>query len=135
MTSASEALTKALIGALQADPAVAAAVTGVLDAPPPGAVSPYLTVGPDVVGDASTYAMQGREHRVRVQVWEAPLRSARCAATLAAVEAAVMAMPPALGGHSLTLMRFLRSAVGAETPNGPTRGLIEFSARTLATGA
>lgn len=134
MSTASVALTRAVIAALTADAVVAALMSGVYDAPPPGALPPYLTVGPDLVSDASTFDVQGREHRVRVVAWDGPLRSARCAAMLAAVEAVVLGLPPMLDGHRLVLMRFLRSTVGAEVPNGPTRGVIEFAARTMALG-
>lgn len=134
MSTASVALTRAVIAALTADAVVAALMSGVYDAPPPGALLPYLTVGPDLVSDASTFDVPGREHRVRVVALDGPLRSARCAAMLAAVEAVVLGLPPMLDGHRLVLMRFLRSAVGAEVPNGPTRGVIEFAARTMALG-
>jgi hypothetical protein len=132
--SASQALTQAIIAALNADAAIGAAVNGVFDAPPPGAVPPYLTVGTDLVRDASSFVTEGREHRVRVVVWDAPLRAERCAATLAAVEAVLAALDPALGGYAITAMRFAASAVAAERPGGPTRGVVDFNARTMATG-
>lgn len=132
--STSLALTRAIILALKSDATVSAAVNGVFDAPSPGAVPPYLTVGPDLVRDASSFVAQGREHRVRVTVWDLALMSARCAATLAAVEAVLMGLGPDLGGYGLTIMRFSASAVAAERPGGPTRGTIDFMARTVATG-
>ena len=132
--SASLALTRALIAALAADATVAARVTGVFDAPPPGAVLPYLTVGPDLVSDASSFVSEARDHRLRVMAWETPLGAGRCAATLAAVEAAVLGLGSVLDGYRLEWIRFARSGVEAEAPRGPTRGLIEFTARTVAGG-
>jgi len=135
MSGAGEALARALVGALQADVAVQAAVGGaVYDTPPPGAVPPYMTVGPNVATDASSFSVEAREHRLRVSVWEMPLRSARCAGTLAAVEAVAAGLAPVLDGHRLEWVRFVRSVVGAEAPGGPMRGLIEFAARTVVDG-
>lgn len=131
MTSASLALTKALVAALKADP-VLGAHGGVFDAPPPGAVPPYLAVGPDLVSDWSTKSGPGREHRLRVTAWEPPLASAQCGLTLGLVEAVLGALPAVLDGHMLVECRFVRSSVAAESPSGPTKGVIEFRARTQA---
>ena len=128
--NASLALTRALVAALAADAGVRARVSGVFDAPPPGAALPYLTVGPDLVSDASGFRVAAREHRLRVTVWEAPLGAGRCAATMAAVEAVALGLARGLEGHRLDWIRFLRSGVEAEAPRGATRGVIEFAART-----
>lgn len=130
MTSASLALTRALIAALKADAVLGA--RGVYDAPPPGARPPYLTVGPDLVSDWSTKSGPGREHRLQVIAWDVPLASASCAASLARVEAVVGTFSATLDGHVLVSMLFVRSFVAAEAPGGPTKGLIEFRARTQA---
>ena len=132
--SASLALTQTIVAALTGDPVVQAAVNGVFDAPPPGAALPYLTVGADFVRDASSFLTQGREHRVRVVAWDKPLMSARCAVTLAAVEAVLGGLSPVLPGHVIVTMRFAASGVAAERPGGPTRGVVDFSAHTMATG-
>jgi len=130
MTSASLALTRALIAALKADAVIGA--HGVYHAPPPGTRVPYVTVGPDLVSDWSTKSGPRREHRLQVIAWDAPLASASCAAILARVETVVGALATALDGHTLVSTLFVRSFVAAEGPAGPTKGLIEFRARTQA---
>ncbi len=84
------------------------------------------------ISDWNTKSGPGREHRLQVIAWDVPLASALCAATLARVEAVVGAITAALDGHTLVSTLFVRSFVAAETPGGPTKGLIEFRARTQA---
>ncbi len=132
MSNAGVALTRAVVAALSTDAGLSARMGGVYDAPPPGAVVPYLTVGPDEATDASSFVREARDHRVRVRVWEAPLKALRCAQTLAAVETVVAGMGALLDGHRLISMRFVRSGVEAEIAGGPTRGSVEFRARTVA---
>ena len=134
MTSATLALTRAVIASLSGDPTLSARVTGVFDAPPPGAKLPYVTVGADAGADWSTKSTPGREHRLHITAWDVPLASARCADLMAAIEATVSAIGAALDGHRLISMRFARSTLGVEAPGGPTRGTIEFRARTSVSG-
>lgn len=132
--TASLALQRALVAALATDEWLAGRMGGVFDQPPPGAALPYLTVGPDIVSDWSSKTHEGREHRLRVTVWEAPRAILRCAEAMGRVEAVVAALTRDLDGHRLVTLRFLRSAMdhGAGTPGDPVRGVIEFRARTQA---
>ncbi len=132
--TASLALQRALVAALSADPWLSARMGGVFDQPPPGAALPYLTVGPDIVTDWSSKTHEGREHRLRVTIWEAPRAIARCAEAMGRVEAVVAALGRELDGHRLVTLRFLRAAMdhGPGAPGDPVRGVVEFRARTQA---
>lgn len=132
MVSASMVLQRAVVSALAGDSWLQERFAGVYDAPPPGATPPYLVVGPDIVTDWSTKSNAGREHRLRVTVWEQPLAVFRCGEAIARIEERLGALPAILNGHRLVSMRFLRSFVDAEAGGSPTRGQIEFRARTWA---
>lgn len=126
MSAAGLALQRALFAAIEAQ----AELAGVYDHVPPGATYPYAVIGPDVVTDAGTKTGDGREHRLSVAVWDGGASCARIKRLMAGIEAAVTAMPAALGdGQRLVGMRFLRSFVDP-APGGPVRGVIEFRART-----
>lgn len=128
--SASLELQRALVAALAGDAWLAARFAGVWDAVPPGVKPPYLTVGPDVATDWSTKTGAGREHRLRVTVWEGERAVARCGEAMARVEAVVLALAPAMAGQRLVTMRFVRAVADTDDDGGPVRGLIEFRART-----
>jgi hypothetical protein len=132
--TASLALQQAIVAALAGDAELAARMRGVFDQPPPGAEPPYLTVGPDITTDWSTKTGAGREHRLRVTVWEAPHAIRRCAEAMGRVEAVMAALGPALGGHRLVSLRFLRSAIdhGTGAPADAVAGVVEYRARTQA---
>ena len=130
--SASLELQRALVAALGGDAWLAARMAGVWDAVPPGVKWPYLTVGPDVVTDWSTKTGAGREHRLRVTVWEAALSVARCGEAMERVEAVVLGLVPVMSGHRLVSMRFVRAVMNDDADGGPVRGLVEFRARTQA---
>lgn len=132
--TAALALQQAIVAALAADPGLAATMRGVFDQPPPGAEPPYLTVGPDITTDWSTKSGEGREHRLRVTVWEAPRGIRRCAEAMGRVEVVMAGLGPALDGHRLVSLRFLRAAMdhGAGAPAEAVAGVVEFRARTQA---
>lgn len=132
MTTASIALQKALVTALKGDALLMARVGGVFETVPPGARPPYLVIGPDIATDWSTKTGEGREHRLRVTVWEAPMAVARCGEAMARVEAVLGSIMPTLDGHRIVTLRFLRSFIASVPGPGPVEGLIEFRARTQA---
>lgn len=105
----------ALVGAVKAAVAAAGPVragsVGVFDAPPQGATPPYVVVGPVRTRDASTKTEAGWEHRLSVRVTDLPARAGRAVGTLAAVEAALAAMPRAAAGYRWTEVRLV-SVVG-----------------------
>lgn len=129
MSEAGLALQKALYAALSASNA-ASLVSGIFDGPPVGAVFPYITIGPDLVSDASTKTETRREHRLAVTVWAATGAVSAVKPVMAAVEAAVLAMPKMLGGYRLVTSDFLRSFTRADPAGGLVSGTCEFRART-----
>lgn len=129
--SASLALQRGLHAALTGDAGVMALLTGVFDAVPPGARLPYATIGTDVVTDWSRKDGEGREHRFQVSVWDAGAGTSGLKAAMAAVEAAVTGMDPALAGWRIVGLRFLRGFVVRDA-DGPAQGVVEFRARTVA---
>ena len=130
--SASLALQRGLHAALTGDAGVMAVLSGVFDAVPPGAVLPYATIGTDVVTDWSRKDSDGREHRFQVSIWDGSAGTSGLKAAMAAVEAAVVAMPVVLVGWRIVGLRFLRGFVVRDA-DGPAQGVVEFRARTVVT--
>jgi hypothetical protein len=125
--SASLAVQRLLAAALAGVPGV----TGVFDGPPVDAAPPYLVIGGDVMTDWSTKTETGREHLLRVSVWDAGPGLARVKPLMAAVDAAVSALSGSSGGQRVVSARFVRALVLGE-PDGWTQGLMEFRVRSLA---
>jgi hypothetical protein len=106
----------------------------VFDAPPVRAALPYLVVEEPVCADWSTKSWAGVEARVAVTLFDAGERPARLRGLLAAVEAAVAVMPPALdGGWRVARVALARSRIAQVrgTGAGGDRwlGQAEFVAR------
>lgn len=133
MSSAELALQKALVAALKADPVLAAALSGVFDTPPPGQAFPYLCFGPWTGGDWGHKSGAGREHRLSLSLWDDQPDSIRLRQLMDAAERAALAIPAALDGHRLVVMRLSRSLV-IRDPLGPDQGVIELRAKTLEAG-
>lgn len=123
--SASLALQRMVVAALAAVPGV----TGVYDAPPPDAVSPYIVVGDDLTIDWSTKTETGHEHRIAVTVWEAGPGTARAKLVMGAVEMALAGLAGVRNGHRIVLARLVRTLVLTD-PEGWTQGIVEFRLRT-----
>jgi Protein of unknown function (DUF3168) len=68
MSDAVLAVQTAAISALAAHPALAAALTGIYDGPPPRAVFPYIALSGQSV-DWSTKTETGREVRLALTLW------------------------------------------------------------------
>ena len=131
MSDSGLALQKALFAAL-GEGVVAALVTGIYDGSPAGAALPYLTIGPDLTTDISTKTERRRQHVYAVTAWAAGHSVSTLKPIMAAVEAAVLAMPAALDGHRIVTNDMLRSRTDADPARGLVRGSIEFRARTEA---
>jgi hypothetical protein len=125
--SASLALQRLVVAALAGIPGV----TGVFDAPPPDAVSPYLVVGDDSTTDWSTKTEAGHEHRFAVTIWEVGPGSARAKSVMGAVEVALANLSGVRDGHRVVLSRLARTLVLTD-PEGWTQGIVEFRIRTIA---
>ncbi len=125
MSDAGLALQRALHAAL----GTIEAVTGVYDGPPPHAVPPYLTIGPDLVTDISTKTERRRQHLYAVSVWAAGDAVSALKPVLAAVETAVLGIDT-LSGHRLVTNDMVRSRTASDPARGLVSGTIEFRART-----
>lgn len=97
---AAAALQAAIYQRLKADTALDALVGGaIFDAAPPGAAGgTYVSIGPEVVRDASTKTERGAEHEFSVSV-------VTDAAGFQAAKAAAVAVSDALTGATLVLAR------------------------------
>jgi hypothetical protein len=128
MSGAGLALQGALYDALTGDVALSGLVEGVFDGPAAGAALPYVTIGPDLVTDRSTKTGTLREHRYAVTVWAAGESVAAVKPAMAAIEAAVLGMAPALEGWRLVRNDFLRCFVRRDVRAGLVSGTVEFRA-------
>ncbi|WP_294257318.1 DUF3168 domain-containing protein [uncultured Sphingomonas sp.] len=131
--SPQEAITAAMRTALTAMGALSTPVNGVFDAPPPRAARPYLQVDEAMLTDWSTKDQDGREVRTSVLVRDAGPSRQRVRALAADVEAAIAAMPAALGGGWRIVSRVL---VRTRVVDGGTSGVtavVEHRVRMLRT--
>lgn len=125
-----EAITAAARTALTASGALSTPVNGVFDAPPPRAVRPYLLLDEPVLTDWSTKDQDGREVRTWVLVRDSGATRQRVRALAADVEAAVAAMPAALGGGWRIVSRVLVRTRVVEDGGGVT-AVVEHRVRML----
>lgn len=130
--SAESELQAALVAALSDADGLSGVATGVFDAPPARAAFPYVVIGDGIAFDWSHKTGRGREHRLAVNIWDDAGRAARLHALIAATEAAIEAIPPALPGSRIVSLVLVRSRI-LRTPGGPWAGLVEYRARTLET--
>ncbi|MHA7873877.1 DUF3168 domain-containing protein [Roseivivax sp.] len=130
----SEALQTALFARLSGDPALTALVGAhVYDALPEGALpETYVTLGPEVVRDASDMGGRGAWHEVEVNVYSsaAGFRDAKRAA--AAIGAALEAPGLTLGQGRLVALTF-RKAEARHVRDGRRRIALRYRARVEAT--
>lgn len=113
--SAGERLQAAVVAALGAHPALAGGVTRVFDAPPLRAVRPYALVEEPLLADWGTKDMAGREGRIAVLLFDTGERPVRLRLLASEAEAAVPAMPRALGdGWTVASLAFLRSRIARD---------------------
>lgn len=102
-------LQQAVAGALADHEAFGVVVNGIFDAPPVRAALPYALIDETVLTDWSTKDMAGREGRIRVVVFDEGERPLRLRTLADAGEAALEAMPRALGeGWRVASLVFLR---------------------------
>jgi hypothetical protein len=131
MTDAVQAVQAAAITALEAHPALALALTGVFDGPPPRAAYPYIAVGDGLSSDWSTKTASGREIRLALSVWDDGEEVARLHNLMGHAEEAIAAMARDLLGWRIASNVFLRSFI-ARDPAGPWAGLVEHRIRVMA---
>ncbi|WP_188656367.1 DUF3168 domain-containing protein [Stakelama pacifica] len=108
--SGGEALRRAVAAAL-AD-AIGAEVTAVFDAPPLRSAMPYALVEEAQLSDWSTKDMAGRDGRVSVVIHDAGERPERLRGLAERAEAAIGALPSALGeGWRIAALTLTRSRI------------------------
>jgi hypothetical protein len=130
MSGAAEVVQAALVSALADHAGLASAVTGIFDGPPAQADFPYVAIGAGVTGDWSHKTGRGREHRLAVTIWDDGESPARLHRLMAEAEEAIEAIDPAIEGHRVVSLIFLRSRVIRDA-DGPWAGIVEYRARTL----
>jgi hypothetical protein len=131
MSDAVRILQTAVVAALEAHPALSAALSGVYDGPPPHADYPYISIADGLVSDWSSKTALGREIRLALTVWDDGAEAARLHDLIGHVEDAVAALPRDLPGWRIASCVFLRSLI-ARDPAGPWAGLVEYRVRVLA---
>lgn len=128
--SAGAALQAAVVAALKQAAGIAGVASGVFDGPPARAAYPYLVIGEGLSFDWSTKTETGREHRVTVSIWDEAGRTARILALTAAAGTAIEGIGPALAGHRVAGVRFVRERL-VRAPGGPWAGAVEYRVRTV----
>lgn len=102
----------------------------IFDEPPREAALPYVTIGGDVIADASTATEPGDEHALTLHVWsrEGGHREAHLIA--GAVLEALVDAPLALAGHHLANLRFVVADVRREADGRTYHGIVRLRALT-----
>jgi hypothetical protein len=129
MSAASWALQKAIYASLSAHLPLITEITGIFDAPPQDAVFPYVTIGDDVVSDASAKAMVATDHRLVLHVWTRSPGKAQVKLLLQRVQDGLDANPPKPAGFMLGWLRFLQSTVLTDADGLTQHGILEFRGR------
>jgi hypothetical protein len=130
MSDAVPVLQSALVAVLESHPALADALTGVFDGPPPRAGYPYVSIAEGLVSDWSTKTATGREIRLALTIWDDGEEPTRLHDLIGHVEDAVAALPRDLTSWRIASCVFMRSLV-ARHPAGPWAGLVEYRVRML----
>lgn len=105
-------LAEAVLAAVRGHRALADQLAGIFDAPPPRAATPHALIGEAMLSDWGTKDMAGREARVAIALHDAGESPARLRRLAAELEAAVAAMPRALGdGWTWVSLALLRTRI------------------------
>jgi hypothetical protein len=129
MSSASWALQQALYTALEAHAPLRTRVSGIYDAPPQDAAMPYVTIGEDVMSDASGKAMRSSDHRLALHIWSRSAGKKEAKQLLALVDEALEQQPLLPAGFALINMRFLQSTVLTDADGLTQHGIAEYRGR------
>jgi hypothetical protein len=124
-------LRAALIGWLRDDPALANLINAVTEEAPSRASPPWLGIAASASADWSTKDRRGREVRVALELHCRGDDPGAAAATVAAIEGRVEALPRSQAGFEVVSVAFLRAR--AEQRAGNRRAvLLEWRFRVLA---
>ncbi len=113
----------AILSALRNDSALTGAINGVYDGVPIRATVPYAVMG-DVTGnDWGAKDMPGRELVLTLSLYDRSETAVRLATLASAIHAAMLALPPILGGwHVASIVplrsRLIRGGSGASGASG-----------------
>jgi len=124
-------LRAALLGWLKTDPVLAGRINTVAEEAPSRTAAPWLGVVASASRDWSTKDRRGREIRVALELHCRGGDPASAAATTAAIEARVEALPKAQGGFAIAGITFLR-ARAEQRPGNLRAVLLEYRFRVLA---
>jgi hypothetical protein len=129
MSSAAQALQRALVATLRAAP-FAPVLTGIYDGPSAQAACPFVAISDGSTSDWSTKDQRGREHRLSIAIWDDGASPAQVHDLLGQAQDAIEAMPRDLVGHTVASLVFLRARV-VRDPDGPWAGRLDYRVRTL----
>lgn len=125
------AMRAALIGWLQADPALNAQLNAVAEEVPARTALPWLAIAASASADWSAKDRDGREIRVALELHCRGDRPNAAASLISAIEARIATVPAAQTGFQIVTSRFLRARAEQRAAN--TRAvLIEYRFRVLA---
>lgn len=124
------ALRAALIGWLQADPALAGQLNAVVEEAPTRTALPWLAIAASASADWSAKDRTGREVRVALELHCRGDRSDTAASLVNAIEGRIATLPPAQSGFRIVTSQFLR-ARAEQRPANTQAVLIEYRFRVL----
>lgn len=132
MSASAVSLRTAIHGALKADAPLAAFLGGtkIYDEPPRAAELPYVTLGQDVISDASTATETSDEHALTLHVWSRQGGHKEAHVLAGAVLEALADTPLELAEHRLTNLRFIVADVRREADGRTYHGIIRLRAVT-----
>jgi hypothetical protein len=128
--SASWAVQKAVLVALQGDATLMAMIGGVHDHVPQDAAFPYVTLGEDDVAPFGSKTFQGTEHGLAIHVWSRARGRAETKAILARLRAVLDQAALAPVGHALVDVRFTGEVTERESDGLTYHGVARFRAVT-----
>lgn len=132
MSASAVSLRAAIHGALAADAPLTALLGGakIYDEPPRAAALPYVTLGQDVISDASTATEAGDEHALTLHVWSRQGGHREAHVLTGAVLEALADASLELDGHHLANLRFIVADIRRESDGRTYHGLVRLRAVT-----
>ncbi len=132
MSASAVSLRTAIHGALKADAPLAALLGGakIYDEPPRSAELPYVTLGQDVISDASTATESADEHALTLHVWSRQGGHRQAHLLAGAILESLVDAPLDLDQHRLANLRFIVADVRREADGRTYHGIIRLRAVT-----
>jgi hypothetical protein len=132
MPASAASLRAAIHDALVANAPLVSLLGGprIYDEPPRAATLPYVTLGSDVVADASTSTEAGDAHALTLHVWSRQGGHREAHVIAGAVLEALVDAPLTLSGHHLANLRFIVADVRREGDGRTYHGLVRLRALT-----